>query len=182
MIVDTQISIGRMTSSQVYNFNWKALRDAESNTMPVVNDGDIVRGLGFTTLYAAYMEEAIDECRIALMMRDPEPPKGIEKWPISRRVAYVQDCLSKFLPLPQELSGLPSLLDYVSDLLERRNEVIHGRIYGSLQGEKDELRPGRPSGSARPITSAELYVLANEMFATLGTLNHASMYAIPRLT
>ena len=54
--------------------------------MPIANDGDIVRGLGDTTLYAAYMEEAIDECRVALMKRDPVPPKGIEKWGISKRV------------------------------------------------------------------------------------------------
>ena len=149
--------------------------------MLIANDGDIVRGLGFTTLYAAYMEEAIDQCCVALMKRDPEPPKAIEKWPISRRVAYVQARLAQFLPLPQELAGLPSYLDYVSELLELRNDVIHGRIYGSLQGEKDELRPGRPTGSSRPITSAELYELANEMFATLGALNHASIFAIQRL-
>lgn len=149
--------------------------------MPIANDGDIVRALGFTTLYAAYMEEAIDECRVALLKCDPAPPKGIEKWPISRRVEYVQARLAQYLPLPQELAGLPSYLDYISDLLERRNEVVHGRIYGGLQGEKDELRPGRPNGSARPITSAELYDLANEMFATLGSLNHASLHAIQRL-
>lgn len=149
--------------------------------MPMTNDGDIVRGLGYTTLYAAYMEEAIDECRLVLMRRDPAPPKGIEKWPISRRVDYVQERLAQVAPLPQELAGLPRHLDDIRDLLERRNEVIHGRIYGSLQGEKDELRPGRPTGSARPITSAELYDLANEIFATLGALNHASMFAIPRL-
>jgi len=115
------------------------------------------------------------------MKRDPAPPKRIEKWPISSRVVYVHARLAKFLPLPQELAGLPNYLDYVSDLLEQRNEIIHGRIYGSLQGEKDELRPGRPTGSARPITAAELYDLANEMFTTLGALNHASMYAIQRL-
>jgi hypothetical protein len=149
--------------------------------MPIANDGDIVRGLGYTTLYAAYMEEAIDECRVALMKRDPAPPKGIEKWPISRRVEYVQGRLAQFAPLPQELAELPSHLDYVLDLLERRNEVIHGRIYGSLQGEQDELRPGRPTGSVRPIAPAELYDLSNEMFAALGALNHASMFAIPRL-
>ena len=149
--------------------------------MPMTNDGDIVRGLGYTTLYAAYMEEAVDGCRIALMKCDPAPPNGIEKWPISRRVDYVQERLAQVAPLPQELAGLPRHLDDIRDLLERRNEVIHGRIYGSLQGEKDELRPGRPTGSARPITSAELYDLANEIFATLGALNHASMFAIPRL-
>lgn len=149
--------------------------------MPIANDGDIVRGLGFTALYAAYMEEAIDDCRIALMKRDHSPPKGIENWPISRRVAYVKERLAQFAPLPQEIAGLPTLLAYVSDLLERRNEVIHGRIYGGLQGEKDELRPGRPTGSARPITSAELYDLAKDIFATLPALNHASMFAIQRL-
>jgi len=149
--------------------------------MVMTNDGDIVKGLGYTTLYAAYMEEAVDECRIVLMRRDPAPPKGIEKWPISKRVEYVQKRLTQFAPLPQELAGLPNHLDYIRDLLERRNDVIHGRIYGNLQGEKDELRPGRPTGSARPITPAELYDLANEMFATLGALNHASTFAIPRL-
>lgn len=149
--------------------------------MPITNDGDIVRALGFTTLYAAYMEEAIDGCRVALMKRDSDPPKGIEKWPISKRVVYVQARLTQFLPLPQELAGFPGYLDYIRELLERRNEVIHGRIYGGFQGEKDELRPGRPSGSARPITSAELYDLANEMFETLGSLNHASKFAIQRL-
>ncbi len=169
-----------------YSFDRDSLKFANKlyklkETMPIINDGDIVRGLGFTTLYAAYMEEAIDECRITLMKRDPDPPKGIQKWPISRRITYVKARLALFLPLPQELAGLTSHLDYVSDLLERRNEVIHGRIYGSLQGEKDELRPARLSGSARPIASAELYDLANEMFATLSALNYASKYAIQRL-
>jgi len=149
--------------------------------MPIFDDGDIVRGLGLITLYAAYMEEAIDECRIVLMKRDPAPIKKIEKRPISRRIAYVHERLAQFVPLPQHLAGLPNHLAYVSTLLERRNEVIHGRIYGNLQGDKDELRPGRPTGSARPITSAELYELANEMFATLGALNHASMFAIQKL-
>jgi hypothetical protein len=149
--------------------------------MPITDDGDIVRGLGYVTLYSAYMEEAIDDCRDVLMKRDPAPPKGIEKLPISRRVEYVKERLAQFVPLPHELAGLPHFLDHIRDLLEKRNEIIHGRIYASLQGASDELRPGRPTGSARPINSAELYGLANEMFATLGALNHASTFAIPRL-
>jgi hypothetical protein len=34
----------------------------------IQNDGDIVRGLGFVTLYAAYLEEQIDNL---LIMLDP---------------------------------------------------------------------------------------------------------------
>lgn len=149
--------------------------------MPMNDDGDIVRGLGFMTLYAAYMEEAVDACRQVLMQRDPEPPKRIERWPISERVKYVQERLVTHAPLPYELAHLPGLLDYVGELLEQRNEVIHGRIYGGMQGDKDELRPGRPGGSAKPIVSGELYHLANTMFQTLGPLNHASLFALPRL-
>lgn len=149
--------------------------------MAIADDGDIVRALGFTTLYAAYMEEAVDNCRVALMQRDPAPPKGIDKWPISKRVEYVKTRLAQFAPLPDELAGFPTHLDHISDLLERRNEVVHGRIYGGFQGEHDELRPGRPTGSAKPISSAELYDLANEIFGTLWALNHASTFAIPRL-
>lgn len=52
---------------------------------------------------------------------------------------------------------------------------------GDMQGNKDELRPSRPGGSAKPITSSELYDLANTMFKTLATLNHASMFAPHRL-
>jgi hypothetical protein len=89
--------------------------------MPMADYKDIVRGLGFTTLYAAYMEEAVDECRIVLMNRDPAPPEGIKKWPTSRRVEYVRDRLAHFEPLPHELAELPRHLDHVSDLLERRS-------------------------------------------------------------
>jgi hypothetical protein len=145
------------------------------------DDGDIVRGLGFVTLYAAYMEEAVDACRQVLMQRDPESPKRIEHWPMSERVKYVQERLAKHAPLPDELERLSGLLDYVGELLEQRNEVIHGRIYGGMQGDQDELRPGRPGGSAKPIVSGELYHLANAMFQTLEPLNHASVFALPRL-
>ena len=131
--------------------------------MPIDDDEDIVRGLGFVTLYAAYLEEAIDECRQVLMQRD------------------VQERLAQHMALPAELGRLPGLLDCIGELLERRNEVIHGRIYGGMQGDKDELRPGRPGGSAKPIDSAELYELANTMFDTLKPLNHASMFSLRRL-
>ena len=47
--------------------------------MALVDDGDVIRGLGFVTLYAAYLEEAVDECVDVLLAADPEP-----RWAASR--------------------------------------------------------------------------------------------------
>lgn len=149
--------------------------------MAIDDDGDIVRGLGYVTLYAAYMEEAVDACRQIVMSADPASPKGIERSPISDRVRYVRRRLGEAGTLPEELAELPEVLDFVLQCLEARNEVVHGRIYGGLQGEADTLRPGRPTGTARPIESAELYALANDMFGTLRPLIHASTFALPRM-
>lgn len=149
--------------------------------MPIADDGDIVRGLGFVALYAAYMEEAVDECATVLLEHDPAPPDSLGRRPTSQKVQYAQERLAQHEQLPDELSNFPGLLHYIADLFDRRNEVIHGRIYGGLQGAGDQLRPGRPEGSAKPISSVELYELANEIFETLGPLNHASWFSLPRL-
>jgi hypothetical protein len=152
-----------------------------SYLMALKDDGDIVRGLGFVTLYAAYIEEAVEAGRSVLVGRDPEPPKGIGRWPISAQVKYMRDRVAALAPLPSELSRYPDLLDHVSGLLERRNDVVHGRIYAGMQGDGDELRPSRPGGTAKTIASAELYELANSLFDTLNPLNHACMFALKRL-
>lgn len=149
--------------------------------MPLTDDGDIVRGLGYVTLYAAYIEEAIDECVKVSVAHDPAPPKNIDRFKISQRMAYVRDRLLTADSLPNELRHFPSLLDQIGNLLEHRNEVVHGRIYGALQGAGDELRPGRPSGVVRSISSDELYALANAMFGVLAPLNHASWFSMSRL-
>ena len=149
--------------------------------MTLKDDGDTVRGLGFVTLYAAYMEEAVDECAQVLLAHDPGPPERFERQPISERAKYVGERLKAYAPLPEELDGLPNVLNLVADAWGRRNEVIHGRIYGGLQGEADELRPGRKDGAARPISSVELYQLANELFSTLAPLNQASTFTLHRL-
>lgn len=149
--------------------------------MAISDDGDIVRGLGYVTLYAAYMEEAIEECSDLIVRWRGTTPNGYAHWPISRKVDYLKDFFSGASPLPDELKIYPRFMDYIRILLKRRNEVIHGRIYGSLQGDKSELRPGRPTGSQREISSSELYTLANRLFSTLQGLNRASMFSLPRL-
>lgn len=147
--------------------------------MNLKDTGDIVKALGYLALYAAYVEEAIDECINTLLPYDSNQPKNLHRFPTSQKIKYIQGRLSH-CPLTQELATFPQLLDHLEDLFEERNLIIHGRIYGSLQGEADILRPGRPTGSEREITSAELTDLANLFFNTLNTLNHAAFYSLRR--
>lgn len=149
--------------------------------MAVHDDGDIVRGLGYVTLYAAYVEEAVEECVAVLAAVDQAPPNNLNKRPISERIAYIEERLKGFGQLTEEMAQMPDLLIGVRDLLRWRNEIIHGRIYGGLQGAQDELRPSRADRSLRPITSEELYSLANQMMAAVPSLNAASMFQLRRL-
>lgn len=143
------------------------------------NDADIVKGLGYLTLYAAYVEEAVDNCMQILWEYDCAPPIKLHTKPISQKIDYIQSRII-LKSLTHELSNFPVLLDHLSELFEKRNELIHGRVYGPLQGDKDTLRPGRSTGSVQTISSAEIYSLANEFFSTLESLNHASYYSLNR--
>jgi hypothetical protein len=125
------------------------------------NDGDVIRGLGFVTLYAAYLEEAIDQCVELLLSTGPNPDNRILRRQASEKLRYCKRRLDELAPLPDELLRFPEVLIGVRELLERRHEYVHGRIYAQY-GAEDQLRSGRRGVPDRPITSAELYDLANE--------------------
>jgi hypothetical protein len=148
--------------------------------MKLKSDGDIVRGLGFVVLYAAYMEEAIDECLELFKQKDTTHPKSIDKQPISKKIEYIENRLLVLCDLPHELSGLPDLMNHCKGLLVHRNEVIHGRIYGTKQTENDELRPSRKDGTKREVNAQELYDLAQQLIDTVSPLNHAHGYSLRR--
>jgi hypothetical protein len=148
--------------------------------MALADDGDVIRGLGFVALYAAYLEEAVDGCVEVLLAADPQPDDSIHRQPISKKTRYCRRRLDELAPLSDELARLPDALDYVADLFEHRNEVVHGRIYAEY-GRPDQLRSGRRGVPDRDITSTELYELANEIKAAPGLLMHASVFALPRL-
>ena len=51
-------------------------------------DGDIVRGLGFVALYAAYLEEQIENLRLMLATVEQVADRET-RWPIGRRIDKV---------------------------------------------------------------------------------------------
>ncbi|HSY27793.1 MAG TPA: hypothetical protein VK832_09845 [Burkholderiaceae bacterium] len=142
------------------------------------DDGDIIRGLGFVALNAAYIEEQIDACLEHFIVRGTCGEK-LRRKQTSAKIKAILDQLTKIAPISDELAYLPNHLITVGDLLERRNEVIHGRIYAD-QEFGDIRRSGRYGESDRPATSLELYSLANELSAARGPLLHASVFRLQR--
>jgi len=148
--------------------------------MPLADDGDIVRALGFVTLYAAYIEEAVDDCVSVLNTADVEVDERLFRQPISEKIRYCQRRLRGLVPLTDELEYLPGALDYTRKLLEARHDVVHGRLYAGVNGQ-DIRRSGRQGVPDRQVTSGELYELANALFDARGPLLHASEFRLQRL-
>ena len=125
------------------------------------NDGDIIRGLGFVTLYSAYLEEQIDVLLAALGPIE-EFGKDKQRWPISRKIKHVKKALGNLDK--EKFKELMINLTSCLGLFEDRNELVHGRIYGGTFNRPDILKSGRPNIPDRKIDSAELYQLATEFF------------------
>jgi len=140
------------------------------------DDGDIVRGLGFVALYAAYLEEQIENL---LMMLTPVEAYDEEKqrWPISKKIKHAVNVLG--ILDTTEFPNFTTDLRTCLDLFEDRNQLIHGRIYANFD-RPDTLKSGRLNIPDREINSKELYTLATE-FAEFRSAIYARMIIkIPR--
>jgi hypothetical protein len=129
--------------------------------MGLRDDRDIIRGLGYVALYAGYLEEGIDECVVALSLTP-------SKQPASKKARH---CIKQ-----AKVLGVGVIADALKRsiaLLERRNEVIHGRLYGQVNGP-DIRRSGRIGKPAVEVTSAELYALADDIFEAVNLLGHVA--------
>lgn len=122
------------------------------------DDGDIIRGLGFVTLYAAYLEEQIENLLIMLAQIDPYD-EAKQRWPISRKIKQAIKALKRLDA--DEFSDLAAYLRTCLDLYKDRNELVHGRIYANFD-RPDTLKSGRPNVPDREVKSAELYELATQ--------------------
>lgn len=147
--------------------------------MPLADDGDLIRGLGFVALYAAYLEEGIDEVLEVLAAADAGFDQRVRQRSTGQKIEYIRERIRTLDPLPQELAHFPDVLTGITELLERRHLIIHGRVY-NVPGVGDVRRPARLGLPEQAATSSELYALAKELFEARTPLNHASMFALPR--
>jgi hypothetical protein len=140
------------------------------------NDGDIVRGLGFVALYAAYLEEQIDNL---LRMLEPieEYDENKQRWPISGKIRHVSEVINELGG--EQFADLLADLRTCLELFEHRNELVHGRIYGGFD-RSDTLKSGRPDTPDREIDAAELYQLAKEFDAFRAEIYRPMIFQIPK--
>ena len=106
--------------------------------MPMKDDGDIVRGSGFFTMYAAWIEEDVDD-----LLRMLHPVEAFDedkqRWQISRKLKHAAKLVRALKS--EELHGLPEALEGAIGLFECRNQFIHGRIYTGID-RKDYIIRG----------------------------------------
>lgn len=140
------------------------------------DDGDIVRGLGFVSMYSAWVEEDVDDLLRILAPVEPFD-EARQRWPISRKLRHAAEVVRRLNS--RELDNLPHALEAGVALFERRNEVIHGRIYAG-HDKVDYVQSGRPNRRPRPITSQELYQLANDFWDYRGNLIGPQLFRLPR--
>jgi len=138
--------------------------------------GDIVRGLGFVSMYSAWVEEVVDDL-LRFMAQVEAFDEGRQRWPISRKLNHAANVVRRLNS--RELDGLPEALEAGVALFDRRNEVVHGRIYAGHDAV-DYLQAGRPNLPTRPITSKELYQLANDFRGYRGHLIGPQLFRLPR--
>jgi hypothetical protein len=143
--------------------------------MTLTNDHDIVRGLGFVALHAAYLEEQIDN--LLFMLQPVEPyPEEEQRWSTSQKIKK-----AKRLVAPMDFQYQDNLLadlDVSKQLLEWRNEVIHGRIYANFD-RPDTLKSGRPNVPERVVDASELYDLANQLVEARVAVYRPMIFQIP---
>jgi hypothetical protein len=142
----------------------------------IPDDGDIVRGLGFVSLYAAYLEEQIEN--LLAMLSSIEPyDDAKQRWPVSKKIRHAIKVLERL-----DTGEFPDLVKDLRtsvDLFEDRNELVHGRIYGNFD-RPDTLKSGRPNVPDREVESSELYKLANEFDDFRAAVYRPMIFKIPR--
>ncbi len=140
------------------------------------NDGDIVRGLGFVALYSAYLEEQIDNLLLMLSAVE-EFTEEEQRWSVSRKIKKAKTVASKFDFEGQD--DLVKVLDLAKDAFEKRNQIVHGRIYADFD-RPDTLKSGRPNIPDREIVAAELYDLANYFSDLRCEVYRPMIFKVPR--
>lgn len=139
------------------------------------DDGDIVRGLGFVTLYSSYLEEQI-ECLLALLAPIASFGEDEQRWPISRKIKQAEKIIKK-IEFETKYELLSDLIT-CKELFEDRNKLVHGRIYGNFD-RPDTLKSGRSNVPDTNITSEELYQLSDEFFSFRSAVSRPMIFKIP---
>ena len=126
-------------------------------------EGDLIRPLGLVTLYAAYAEGELDELLDTLPGKELFDEKK-RQWPVGRKLVYAQRLVRR-LKSPS-LAGLSAALTEARELFEKRNALVHGRIYAG-----GRLVSNRLDVPNQQVSPEELVDLAERIFSCKEHIN-----------
>ena len=126
-------------------------------------EGDIIRPLGLVTLYSGYAELEIDALLDSLARVAKLSDKALN-WPVGQKIAKARDIVNGINA--EALSELVKKLDEATILFDRRNALVHGAIFGSI-----EVVVSRATGREQPVSPDALTSLANEIFTVKEHIN-----------
>ena len=146
--------------------------------MALIDNGDVIKGIGYVAIYSAYLEESIDDC-IELLISKGILGVEVRKLQASRKIKELKNCLNGMSRKPSRFAEIQTSLDIAKDLLEHRNQLLHGRIYSTPTG--DRLESSRVGVPDREICSNEAYELANKLFDMRNPFNYAANFDLPKV-
>lgn len=144
--------------------------------MPINDNGDIIRAVGFVAVYGAYLEdrvaELIDITKGVITFRDNinllsanEQAKHLLK-AITKEFENASDYLTK----EQDIAQISAVLSAVEPHLKDRHVVIHSTLTSKSGGDVI-IRKNRRTGIEEQVESKEVIDLANDLFSLQSQIN-----------
>lgn len=146
--------------------------------MTLSDDGDLIRGLGYVTLYSAYLEDAIDGVFQEVLRVNGESRNEGEGLSTSHKLRHIEDSIKSWSGVSEGLSRFVDVIAELKRLLEETDAAVHARVYKDPQ-TGDVLKPARDGAPETPANSAELYELADTLSCAVSPCV-AAIYAIGR--
>lgn len=129
-----------------------------SSAMYEAYEGDLVRPLGFVTLYSAYAEGELDELLSVLPSGEPYDNRKRE-WTIGRKLNYALKLVGR-LQSPS-LADLEAALKEAKVLFAQRNQLVHGRLFSGGRLVSSRIGKGKPD---QLLSGDQIVRLAEDIF------------------
>jgi hypothetical protein len=133
--------------------------------MRLEDDGDIIKATGYVAIYAAYLEESIDECVEFLIYLNGFSIKDaskIRKEQTKCKLDFIEEQVLLLDYDSFEVTNYVKNLTQIYELLIERNNVIHCRIYALPVVGDTQI--SSKNNTKKAIDSKYLYSLAGELF------------------
>jgi hypothetical protein len=120
-------------------------------------EGDLIRPLGLVILYASYAEGELDEL-LAVLLAPSSFDDTKRTWPVGRKLTYALTLVRRLRA--ESLTSMEATLQQAKVLFERRNALVHGRIFSG-----GRVVSGRSNIQNQVVSPEDLVLLAEQIFS-----------------